>query len=242
MIRTTKNVISAAFDDFRARDVRLIDEASRLAGKPIDVHLWTDGTVARATGKSPKFPFAERRYVVQSVKFVRHAVPWNEPQIVLPDISAASLETFPDAPACPDAPASPKKKVVVTGCFDWLHSGHVRFFEEVSQLGDLYVIVGHDVNIELLKGHAPMFNQDVRRYMVSAIRFVKLALISSGQGWLDAEPEIARIRPDIYAVNDDGDLPEKRAFCERHGIDYRVLKRVPKQGLPARTSTQLRKF
>jgi len=28
-------------------------------------------------------------------------------------------------------------KVVVTGCFDWFHSGHVRSFEEVSALGDL---------------------------------------------------------------------------------------------------------
>lgn len=242
MIRTTKNVISAAFDDFRARDVRLIDEASRLAGKPIDVHLWTDGTVTRATGKPPKFPFAERRYVIQSVKFVRHVVPWNEPQIVLPEISDASLETFPDVSAYPDDPASPKKKIVVTGCFDWLHSGHVRFFEEASALGDLYVVVGNDANIALLKGRAPMFDQRIRRYMVSAIRFVRLALISSATGWMDAAPEFARIKPDIYIVNEDGDRPEKRAFCEQAGIEYRILKRTPKPGLPRRQSTQLRGF
>jgi len=242
MIQTTKNVISASFDDFGARDVRLIDEASRLAGKPIDVHLWTDGTVTRATGKPPKFMFAERRYVVQSVKFVRHVVPWNEPQIVLPEIPAASLETFPDAPACPDDPASEKKKVVVTGCFDWLHSGHVRFFEEASALGDLYVVVGHDANVAQLKSRAPMFDQNVRRYMVSAIRFVKLAIVSSGDGWLDAEPEFARIRPNIYVVNADGDRPEKRALCERMGMEYRVLTRAPKPGLPRRESTRLRGF
>jgi cytidyltransferase-like protein len=123
-----------------------------------------------------------------------------------------------------------------------MHSGHVRFFEEVSQLGDVYVIVGHDANIALLKGHAPMFNQRVRCYMVSTVRFVKLALVSSGAGWMDAAPEIARIRPDIYAVNDDGDHAEKRAFCEQFGIEYRVLKRTPKQGLPARQSSILRGF
>ncbi|MBC8107590.1 MAG: adenylyltransferase/cytidyltransferase family protein [Anaerolineae bacterium] len=242
MIQTTKNVISAALDDIRARDVRLIDEASRLAGKPIDIHLWTDGTVTRATGKPPKFPFAERRYVVQSLKFTRHVVPWNEPQIAQPEISAAALETFPDPPACPDDPPSTKKKVVVTGCFDWLHSGHVRFFEEVSGLGDLYVVVGHDANITLLKGHAPMFDQRIRCYVVNAFRFVKLAVLSTGTGWMDAEPEFARIKPDIYAVNEDGDRPEKRAFCERIGIEYRVLKRTPKAGLPRRESSQLRGF
>lgn len=136
-----------------------------------------------------------------------------------------------------------KKRVIVTGCFDWFHSGHVRFFEEVSELGDLYVVVGHDANIKLLKGEGhPMFSQDERRYMVQSVRFVKQALISSGQGWMDAEPEIAVIRPDIYAVNEDGDVPEKRAFCKRHDIEYVVLKRIPKEGLPKRQSTRLRGF
>ena len=57
-----------------------------------------------------------------------------------------------------------------------------------------------------------------RRYMTGSIRHVRQALISSGNGWLDAEPEIERIKPDIYAVNEDGDQPEKRAYCEAHGI------------------------
>ncbi len=84
-----------------------------------------------------------------------------------------------------------RKKVVVTGCYDWFHSGHVRFFEEASGLGDLYVIAGSDENVRLLKGPGhPMFPQEERRYMVQSIRFVKQALISSGSGWMDAEPEI----------------------------------------------------
>jgi hypothetical protein len=67
-------------------------------------------------------------------------------------------------------------------------------------------------------------------------------LISSGDGWLDAEPEILQIKPDIYAVNEDGDRPEKREYCEANGIEYRVLKRTPKEGLPRRQSTDLRGF
>jgi glycerol-3-phosphate cytidylyltransferase-like family protein len=87
-----------------------------------------------------------------------------------------------------------------------------------------------------------MYNEDQRRYMAGSIRFVKRALVSSGDGWLDAEPEIERIKPDIYAVNEDGDVPEKRDYCEAHGIEYRVLKRTPKAGLPKRQSTNLRGF
>jgi len=138
---------------------------------------------------------------------------------------------------------SSRKRVMVTGCFDWFHSGHVRFFEEVSQLGELYVVVGHDENIRLLKGpDHPMFLQDERRYMVQSVRYVKQGLISTGHGWLDAEPEISLIKPDIYAVNEDGDVPEKRAFCQARGIQYVVLKRIPKAGLPRRQSTDLRGF
>ena len=151
------------------------------------------------------------------------------------------LNGFPVLPFNPEAERSSRKRVIVTGCYDWFHSGHVRFFEEVSGLGDLYVVVGHDANIKLLKGDAhPMFSQEERRYMVQSVRFVRQALISSGHGWLDAEPEVAVIRPDIYAVNEDGDVPEKRAFCEQRGIEYVVLKRTPKEGLPTRQSTNLR--
>jgi len=153
------------------------------------------------------------------------------------------LRGFPALPFDPNVERSSQKRVIVTGCFDWFHSGHVRFFEEVSGLGDLYVVVGHDANIKLLKGEGhPMFPQDERRYMVQSVRFVKMALVSSGHGWMDAEPEIAIIKPDIYAVNEDGDVPEKRAFCKEHGIQYVVLKRIPKEGLPRRLSTTLRKF
>jgi cytidyltransferase-like protein len=154
-----------------------------------------------------------------------------------------NLGGFPVLPFDPKAERSSRKRVIVTGCFDWFHSGHVRFFEQVSGLGDLYVVVGHDANIKLLKGEGhPMFSQAERRYMVQSVRFVKQALISSGQGWMDAEPEVAVIRPDIYAVNEDGDVPEKRAFCKEHGIEYVVLKRIPKEGLPKRQSTDLRGF
>jgi len=153
------------------------------------------------------------------------------------------LAGFPESGAEADSSESSRRKVLATGCYDWFHSGHIRFFEEVSELGDLYVVVGHDANIRALKGEGhPMLCQEERKYMVQSIRYVKEALISTGDGWLDAEPEIERIQPDIYAVNEDGDKPVKRAFCKQHRIEYVVLKRIPKQGLPKRESTELRGF
>jgi len=157
-------------------------------------------------------------------------------------VKRAELSGFPDPTAGADLPGGPAR-VVVTGCFDWLHSGHVRFFEDVSGLGELHVVLGSDANVGRLKGPGhPMFGEDERRYMVGSVRFVRRAWISSGQGWLDAEPEIAGINPAIYAVNEDGDRPEKREYCRKHGIKYIVLKRKPRNGLPPRESSALRGF
>ena len=136
-----------------------------------------------------------------------------------------------------------RKKVLATGCYDWFHTGHVRFTEEVSAYGDLYVVVGNDANIRLLKGEGhPLLSEAERRYVVGSIKYVKQALIASGEGWLDADPEIRRLKPDIYAVNEDGDKGGKREYCESMGIEYLVLKRTPAPGLQPRSSTDLRGF
>lgn len=153
------------------------------------------------------------------------------------------LNRFPDYAPDLQKTVSSRKKVIVTGCYDWFHSGHVRFFEEVSELGDLYVSIGSDKTIRELKGEGhPMFTQNQRRFIVQSIKYVKQAFIATGSGQLDAEQEIRRIKPDIYAVNEDGDGPEKREFCKANGIEYVVLKRLPKPGLPRRQSTTLRGF
>lgn len=153
-----------------------------------------------------------------------------------------TLRGFP-VPPVTGSILSGRKKVVVTGSYDWFHSGHVRFFEEVSAYGDLYVIVGHDANIRLLKGEGhPLLPEAERRYVVGSIKYVKQALLSSGDGWLDADPEIRKLKPDIYAVNEDGDKGGKREYCQKHGIQYLVLRRKPASGLPERSSTRLRGF
>jgi cytidyltransferase-like protein len=155
-------------------------------------------------------------------------------------LTRRDLAGFP-LPPLPPVPG--KKRVVVTGCYDFFHSGHVRFFEEAAALGDLFVVVGHDENIRLLKGAGhPLFTEAERRYLVGSIRYVRQALISTGTGWLDAEQEIATIKPDFYVVNEDGDKPEKREFCRENGIQYVVLRRQPAPGLSRRTSTDLRGF
>jgi cytidyltransferase-like protein len=235
--------ISGSFDDLRSPHIRFLEEASKRG--EVSVQLWSDRLCKSIEGREPKFPEAERLYFVDAIRYV-HLVDivseLGDRDAIKLDISDPKLKQFPKSPAVATS-ASDRKKVLVTGCYDWLHTGHVRFFEEVSEYGDVYAVVGHDANIELLKGKGhPHFSEDERRFVVGSLKYVKQALVSTGHGWMDAAPEIARIRPDIYAVNEDGDKPEKREFCREHGIQYLVLSRRPKPGLAARSSTSLRGF
>jgi cytidyltransferase-like protein len=271
---STPVIIVGAFDNLRSRDVRFIQEASKLG--PVTALVYPDQTISEQMGHEPRLPLTERLYMLRALRFVTTALPMDSPApaSALPQVkrwesslwvdqsgpfsedrrnfceahgieyhllAESKLQGFPELP--PPLQRGGRKKVVVTGCFDWLHSGHVRFFEEVHGYGDLYVIVGHDANIRLLKGQGhPLLPQEERCYMVSSIRYVTQGLISSGEGWMDADPEIQKINPDIYAVNEDGDRGGKRQYCAERGIQYLVLQRTPAAGLLPRSSTELRGF
>jgi cytidyltransferase-like protein len=272
----SKVFVSGSFDDLQSRQVRFLEESSRLGS--VHVLLWSDEVAEAKTGSRPKFPQAERQYFLEAIRYVEQismvkdlenasglppqGLPAGCTWAVTEDMHNPTIQSsvtskgiqyriipenqlriYPKWRASALVPAVDRKKVLVTGCYDWLHTGHVRFFEETSQLGDLYVVIGTDANVRLLKGEGhPLFLEPERLYMVQAIRYVTKALVATGSGWMDAEPEIAEIQPDIYAVNEDGDKPEKRAFCQEHNLEYVVLKRTPKEGLPTRTSTHLRGY
>lgn len=133
-----------------------------------------------------------------------------------------------------------KKKVFVSGCYDMLHSGHVAFFEEASTYGDLYVGIGSDSTIYELKGRKTIHTEDERLYMVKALKAVTDAWVNSGSGLMDFEQEVEDFMPDIFFVNQDGNTPDKRKFCDKLGIEYVISNRIPHANLPARSTTDLR--
>lgn len=265
-------IVSGGFDDIRARDLRFLEEAAKLgkltvllwpdsvlqkvAGRPPKFPITERSYFLNAVRYVGKVIEADAGADFNSLPKNLRADVWADyapthnsarekfaaqNNITRRVFSPEELVGFPAPAPLPTAPG--RKKVIVTGSYDWFHSGHIRFLEEVSGYGDLYVVVGHDANIRLLKGEGhPLIPQEERRYVVGAIKYVKQALISTGEGWLDADPEIKRLKPDIYAVNEDGDKGGKREYCQRLGIEYLVLKRAPAPGLPRRSSTDLRGF
>lgn len=267
-------VVYGGFDDIKSRDLRFLEEASKLG--ELTVLLWADEAVWQVTGEAPKFPLVEREYFLNAVRYVSRVIPLNGDCAVdlLPHVSSLrpeiwadiatsvnsarreycksnnlayhvfateELKNFPEPPPMPSVPG--RKKVIATGCYDWFHSGHVRFTEEASTYGDLYICLGSDANVRLLKGEGhPLLSEQERRYVVGSIKFVKQALVATGSGWVDADPEVRRLKPDIYVVNEDGDKGGKREYCQKMGLEYLVLKRTPAPGLPKRSSTDLRGF
>lgn len=134
-----------------------------------------------------------------------------------------------------------KKKVLVSGCYDLLHAGHVAFFKTAAQYGDLYVSVGKDDNLFSLKGKKPYFTQEERAYMVGAVKYVTEAFVASGDGMLDFEEDLKRLKPDYFVVNSDGFTEGKKRLCEENNVELIVLERIPEEGLPARSSSQSKK-
>lgn len=267
-----KIIVSGEFDDIKSHHVRFLEEAAKLGELavllwPDSILQRITGKAPKFPLAERMYFLNAVRYVSHVIK-ADHTCSFDmlpkklcvdvwadceisacsarerfchENQITYRLFRMEDLKGFPEQLPIPSSPGW--KKIVVTGSFDWFHSGHVRFAEEASAFGDLYVIVGHDANIRLLKGEGhPLLPQEERRYVVGSIKFVKRALISSGKGWLDADPEIRRLKPDIYIVNEDGDKGGKREYCEKLGIEYLVLKRAPAPGLHKRSSTDLRGF
>jgi cytidyltransferase-like protein len=108
---------------------------------------------------------------------------------------------------------SKTRKVLVTGCFDLLHSGHVAFLAEAAQHGDLVVGIGSDENVKNLKGRYPVYTQQERQYLLESLSCVKKCIVNRGWGVLDFTEELEAERPDILFVNEDGNSPEKEDLC-----------------------------
>jgi len=120
------------------------------------------------------------------------------------------------------------------------HSGHIEFFREAANYGDVYVAIGSDKTIFDLKGRETVNSEQERLFMLKAVSWVKDAFVSRGEGILDFQTELHELHPDYFVVNSDGHIPEKRKLCEDLGIEYIILERKPYEGLQPRSTTALR--
>lgn len=127
--------------------------------------------------------------------------------------------------------ASAGKKLVLTnGCFDLLHTGHVRYLQQARACGDaLIVAVNSDTSVRELKGaERPLNGEADRAEVLAALRCVDHVTIFAGKRVTDV---IRALRPALYAKGGDYTPetldPEERAALGEVGTEIRILQLVP---------------
>lgn len=112
-------------------------------------------------------------------------------------------------------------KVIVftNGCFDLLHSGHVRYLAAARSLGDCLIVgLNSDKSISRLKGMTrPINRQEDRAEVLSALAAVDYVVIFDDHTAADL---VTAIKPDIYVKGGDYHIeaiPEAQAVSSYGG-------------------------
>ncbi|MBR6204324.1 MAG: FAD synthase [Candidatus Methanomethylophilaceae archaeon] len=109
-------------------------------------------------------------------------------------------------------------RVMASGVFDLIHTGHISYLEQAKAMGDeLVVVVACDSTVRARK-HEPVTPESMRVRIVGALKPVDEAVLG-GSG--DMYETVRRIRPDIIVLGfdqtfDPADL--QRSLAE-HGLD-----------------------
>ena len=127
-----------------------------------------------------------------------------------------------------------KKIVLVGGCFDILHLGHIIFLEKAKKKGDvLIVLLESDENIFKNKGNnRPVNNQENRAKILKSLKMVdqviKLPVMKTDDEYLEI---IKKIKPSIIAVSEnDKNLINKKYQAKLVGAKLvEVTEMIPHQ-------------
>jgi rfaE bifunctional protein nucleotidyltransferase chain/domain/rfaE bifunctional protein kinase chain/domain len=118
--------------------------------------------------------------------------------------------------------------VATGGCFDLLHTGHVRLLQRARQLGSaLVVLLNSDDSVRALKGPTrPVMPAPDRARVLSALACVDAVCIFDD---LSPERALSRLRPDIWVKGGDYTLQElpEAEVVRAGGGDVVLLPTVP---------------
>ena len=119
-----------------------------------------------------------------------------------------------------------ERVVLVNGCFDLLHAGHIYYLQKAAELGDaLYVALNGAKSVSVLKGPARPIQDDVSRaYALAAMECVDTIFIFQAPQLVS---EIEMIKPDVYAKAGDYTLEtlnvEERQMLESVGAEIKFV-------------------
>lgn len=123
-----------------------------------------------------------------------------------------------------------KSIVLVGGCFDILHIGHIKFLHEAKKMGDcLIVLLESDEKVQGLKGkNRPLFTQKERAQVLSSISFADyVVLLPTIRSEKNYEDLVLLVQPNIIATT-EGDplLTKKKNQAKKAKTKVKIIPQV----------------
>jgi len=121
-----------------------------------------------------------------------------------------------------------KKIIFTNGCFDILHTGHIRLLKKSKSFGDVLILgLNTDNSIRTLKGKdRPINNQEDRAEILANLNYVNYIVFFE-----ENTPEnlISLLKPDIHVKGGDYDplnqqsMPEAK-IVQKYGGKIKIVK------------------
>lgn len=123
-----------------------------------------------------------------------------------------------------------KKKVLVGGCFDLLHFGHISFLKQAKSYGDwLIVALESDESVKRMKGEArPIHSQPQRKEMLESLSSVdEVISLPPTRGDRDYYELVRSVKPSVIAITEgDPRRVKKTEQATEIGAKLVVIPRV----------------
>ena len=117
--------------------------------------------------------------------------------------SDAHIKTWDEISSIVRVLKNKNKKIIFTnGCFDILHSGHVKYLEKAKSFGDTLILgLNSDDSVQRLKGeNRPINSQAERGYILASLEVIDYVVIFDDDTPLDL---IKLIQPDVLVKGGD---------------------------------------
>lgn len=131
--------------------------------------------------------------------------------------------------------------VLVGGCFDLLHFGHISFLKKAKSLGDrLVVALESDENVKRMKGDArPIHTQEQRKLMLESVSCVdEVIALPPMHSDEDYFAFVRKINPSVIAITEGDSMKDKKR--EQADAVGAALVEIPKIHTPS--TSQLAKL
>jgi len=122
-----------------------------------------------------------------------------------------------------------RKIVLVGGCFDILHLGHITFLEKAKRVGDILVVfLESDQKVKELKGSKrPVHTQKERAQVLASIKFVDYVVLLP---FLEKDEQydelVLKLRPDVIAATSNSSDTHKERSAKKAGAKLKFVTKM----------------